>query len=103
MVNATVENPPVSEALSNGDSVTVPTGEVWRVTCSLFSDNHQNASNSSQLSVNGTLFLGIAGDLRQGPINSPTTDAVFESGDTISFNSDTGNGGALISGFVVNS
>lgn len=105
MVNATVGNTPVTEALDDGDSVTVPSGEVWVVTCSVFGTNLTRRGNFAKLEVDGTAFVGQTGENSSGGgTTSASTRAVFESGQSISFTAtgdSPGQCGAYISGFVV--
>lgn len=120
MVNSQIENTPVSIQLDDGESTTVPTGEVWKVTLNcqsalgdLASPNDTNFSHSAEhifIKVNGVDVAGsragsAAGDWGSGKPGSATDvqnstvpfEAVLEAGDKVE-----ADGGAVsISGFVV--
>jgi len=97
MVNATVDNKPVSIQLSSGQSTTVPSNETWKVQLTLSVRSSGGESNGN-ISINGTNVLGAAknGD-KQGQV-APET--VVTGNDTISL---SGGEGMSMSGFVVDS
>ena len=112
MVNIQIENSPLSIQLSDTESVTVPTGEVWKVTVT-----GRNASTAVDAGfdyveryckINGTIvassesmadsWTDIAGN---GTANASSTfpfDTVLVGGDRIK----SEGGGLNVSGFVVN-
>lgn len=104
MVNATVDNTAVSEQLTPGQSVTVPSGETWDVTivATVYNDGFVTYT---EVQKNGTNIITVSQDPSEGgPMDTVVTaDVVLEDGDTISY---TGNGngtrsGCNISGYVV--
>jgi len=97
MVNATVDNKPVSIQLDVGQSTTVPSNETWKVQLTLCVQN-RNTGNAGSIRINGTEVLGAAsGGDAQGQV-APNT--VVTGGDTIKLSKALG---ASISGFVVDS
>lgn len=105
MVNIT---PPSGETVvqkfvGNGESVTVPTGEVWKVSVS-GGTRYSDASTGSDLvvTVNNKSCLGFTvGGTDQAERNHEST--VFVDGDTISVESFDTSHTAYISGFEVSS
>jgi len=97
MVNATVDNKPVSIQLSPGQSTTVPSNKTWKVQIAISLANKSNASRGS-VKINTVSALGAdnSGNA-EGPV-APST--VLVGGDTVSLK---GAKGASISGFVVDS
>jgi len=97
MVNATVDNKPVSIQLDPGESTTVPSNETWKVQLTLSIRDASNGSDGN-IDINGTNVIGGGdGGGRNGQV-APET--VVTGTDTISL----ANGkGASISGFVVDS
>jgi hypothetical protein len=104
MVNATVDNAPVSVELRHNESVTVPVGEVWNVTISIaINDREDSSSGYGGVAVNNSNFLVGNSD------GEYSVEAVLTGSDTVDFY--TGSGGsqqtgggyfaAYISGFVV--
>ena len=112
MVNIQIENSPLSIQLSDNESVTVPTGEVWKVTvtgrsASVARDVNQYAYIERYCKINGTIVASSeskseASDSGENATaNASSTfpfDAVLVGGDVIK-----SEGGELnVSGFVVN-
>jgi len=97
--DARVSNKPVSIHLDDGESTTVPYGEVWLVTCTL-SDATSNTvpddgTDQTLVTIDGSGFMYSS---NSGIINK--TKTVLTAGRTLSVNSD-GNGSLHIGGFVV--
>ena len=116
MVNIQIENSPLSIQLGYNESVTVPTGEVWKVTvtgrsASVARDNQEYAYIERYCKINGTIvasseskadgWVDRVSDLGHGTANASSTfpfDTVLVGGDRIK-----SEGGELnVSGFVVN-
>jgi len=115
MVNIQIENSPLSIQLSDTESVTVPTGEVWKVTvtgrsASVARDNVEYAYIERYCKINGTIVASSEsksdawnnGDTAaNATANASSTfpfDTVLVGGDVIK-----SEGGELnVSGFVVN-
>ena len=114
MVNVQIENSPLSIQLSNTESVTVPTGEVWKVTvtgrsASVARDNDDQAYIGRYCKINGTIVASSESksdaweqsDEANATANASSTfpfDTVLVGGDVIK-----SEGGELnVSGFVVN-
>jgi uncharacterized protein YfaQ (DUF2300 family) len=115
MVNIQIENSPLSIQLSDTESVTVPTGEVWKVTvtgrsASTAKDESDYAYIERYCKINGTIVASSEsksdgwedGDVRANvTANASSTfpfDTVLVGGDVIK-----SEGGELnVSGFVVN-
>jgi len=97
MVNATVDNDPVSIQLSAGQSTTVPSNETWKVQIVVCVING-NASTTGAVKINSvTSVSAIKGGDHQGQV-APNT--VLTGGDTVTLSTGAG---ASISGFVVDS
>ena len=114
MVNVQIENSPLSIQLSDAESVTVPTGEVWKVTvtgrsASVARDRSLYAYIKRYCKINGTVVASSESkaetweeiDVGNGTANASSTfpfDTVLVGGDVIK-----SEGGELnVSGFVVN-
>ena len=116
MVNIQIENSPLSIQLSNTESVTVPTGEVWKVTvtgrsASVATEDSGYAYIERYCKINGTIVASSEsksaawkyenGDVGNATANASSTfpfDTVLVGGDVIK-----SEGGELnVSGFVVN-
>ena len=116
MVNIQIENSPLSIQLSDTESVTVPTGEVWKVTvtgrsASVARDKGGSAYVGRYCKINGTIvasseskgdaYRSGAGPEANATANASSTfpfDTVLVGGDVIK-----SEGGELnVSGFVVN-
>ena len=115
MVNIQIENSPLSIQLSDTESVTVPTGEVWKVTvtgrsASVARDGSSYAYIGRHCRINGTIVASSeskasawAGGsyVANATANASSTfpfDTVLVGGDVIK-----SEGGELnVSGFVVN-
>ena len=111
MVNIQIENSPLSIQLSDTESVTVPTGEVWKVTvtgrsASTAKDGNSSAYIGRYCKINGTIVASSeskadAWDGDNATANASSTfpfDTVLVGGDVIK-----SEGGELnVSGFVVN-
>jgi len=101
MVNATVDNQPVSVQLGTNQSTTVPSGEVWKVQISLSANSEIDVNGVGGVTINGVEAMEFVIDANQ-PIGAgspvmPST--VLVGGDTISTN---GSGSVSVSGFIVN-
>ena len=114
MVNIQIENSPLSIQLSDTESVTVPTGEVWKVTvtgrsASTAKDGNSSAYIGRYCKINGTIVASSESEadawekdgMGNGTANASSTfpfDTVLVGGDVIK-----SEGGELnVSGFVVN-
>ena len=114
MVNIQIENSPLSIQLSDTESVTVPTGEVWKVTvtgrsASVARDEESYAHTKRYCKINGTIVASSESktDSWTGTVEANATanasstfpfDTVLVGGDVIK-----SEGGELnVSGFVVN-
>ena len=116
MVNIQIENSPLSIQLSDTESVTVPTGEVWKVTvtgrsASLARAGDSNGDIKRYCKINGTIVASSESKANSWRHNNYVTanatanasstfpfDTVLVGGDRIK-----SEGGDLnVSGFVVN-
>ena len=115
MVNIQIENSPLSIQLSDTESVTVPTGEVWKVTvtgrsASVARDGENYAYIERYCKINGTIVASSESKAdswrnysqeANATANASSTfpfDTVLVGGDVIK-----SEGGELnVSGFVVN-
>ena len=114
MVNIQIENSPLSIQLNDNESVTVPTGEVWKVTvtgrsASVGRDEDDYAYIKRYCKINGTIVASsesmadawAEGEVGHATANASSTlpfDTVLVGGDIIK-----SEGGELnVSGFVVN-
>jgi len=114
MVNIQIENSPLSIQLSDTESVTVPTGEVWKVTvtgrsASTARDKDGSAYIERYCKINGTIVASSESksdavhyiDIANATATASSTfpfDTVLVGGDVIK-----SEGGELnVSGFVVN-
>ena len=118
MVNIQIENSPLSIQLSVAESVTVPTGEVWKVTvtgrsASTSRNKNDYSHKKRYCKINGTIVASSesisdsSNDVLERAIataNASSTlpfDTVLVGGDVIK--SEGGEGNELnVSGFVVN-
>jgi hypothetical protein len=96
-VSSVVDNTPVSETLSAGGSVTVPTGEAWRVTITAGA-GQDPANNNNVILINGNSvaaghFIGIEAE-NGFPVTTVVTD-----GDTITIEDRSDDQAAHIGGF----
>jgi len=91
MVNATVDNEAISITLAGGESTTVPSGEVWKVTISVGTNFVQT------LRINGK--DNSYGDSASG--NAVIEGIVLTGGDTLMSDGNS-DGATHIGGFVVN-
>jgi len=111
MVNVQIENSPLSIQLSDTESVTVPTGEVWKVTVTGRSASTARDGNSYAYilricRINGSNVASSESQAKSASNNEATAtasstfpfDTVLVGGDVIK-----SKGGELnVSGFVVN-
>jgi len=97
MVNATVDNKPVSIQLGAGQSTTVPSNETWKVQLTL-SVREGTSGASGTIDINGTSVVG-AQDRGSAP-GQIAPETVLTGGDTISL---VDAKGMSITGFVVDS
>lgn len=101
MVNANVENTPVSEVVDLNSSLTVPSGEVWDVTIMVGNRERDSSSTNVQVNLNGSNIF----ESRDGGAH---THVILTGGDTIQPENYDGGitdpqyVGIHISGFVVN-
>ena len=116
MTNTTIENQALSIQLNDSESVTVPTGEVWKVTingraAASASDGNSNESVRRYCRINGVFVASSESeseawkydvDGRSNASDSASTtfpiNAVLVEGDVI----ESDNTGLQIGGFVVN-
>jgi len=103
MVSTTVDNEPVSIAISDSESVSVPSGEVWRVTISPGSVDSNFSEGMAATRVNGepmaVVAQGASSDQAYATTESVTT--VVTGGDTIDMDTDSMSASTHIGGFVV--
>lgn len=83
MTQVTIDNEAVSETLLPGDSVTVPSGEVWRVTLTMDLTRTLGSGNEASGKINGRTILGFS----DGQRRNTQVETVLTGGDTISFDS----------------
>jgi len=95
MVNATVDNAPVSIVLDGGESTTVPSNETWRVSL------HLANSNDTNMKIDG---IGVY-QAKSADTSSPGNylDVTLTGGQTIAETTSNSGAAILITGFVVNS
>ena len=114
MTNTTIENQAISIQLNSSESVTVPTGEVWKVTINgrasvAASDGDNNESVRRYCKINGVVVASSESESRawNGSENDNDSDSasttfpinvVLVEGDVI----ESDNTGLQIGGFVVN-
>lgn len=104
MVTVSVDNTPVSETTSGG-SITVPAGEVWKVTVT--AGTPRNGNSSAIVTINGeqvgtaTLDFGATDEGGTAQVQFRT---VLVDGDTIAVSNGGGSGtpNLHVGGFVVN-
>jgi len=95
MVNATVDNPPVSIVLDGNESTTVPSNETWKVTITIGSNNN----GASTIAIDGIgKFVG-----RDNAQGNDSVDAVLTGGQTITEVNKGSESAVYIGGFVVDS
>ena len=117
MVNVQIENSPLSIQLSNTESVTVPTGEVWKVTvtgrsASTARDGNGYAYIERYCKINGTIVASSEsksdssiGTRQNATANASSTfpfDTVLVGGDVIKSEGGDNVSDLNVSGFVVN-
>jgi len=95
MVNATVDNTPVSIVLDGGQSTTVPSNETWRVSI------YTATTGGSTFTIDG---IGDFETDANAPIKAgPLVDVTLVGGQTITETTGLGTSAVFITGFVVNS
>jgi len=95
MVNATVDNQPVSIVLDGGQSTTVPSNETFRVSI------HLGQESRTQMKIDG---IGIfKSNSNNSSSNGHYTDITLTGGQTVSEVANNTDSVIFISGFVVNS
>ena len=95
MVDATVDNKPISIVLDGGQSTTVPSNETWRVSI------HMGNRDSTTLTIDG---IGeFRGDQTQPSAQGNYLDVTLVGGQTISETNGASVNVIFITGFVVNS
>jgi hypothetical protein len=94
MVNATVDNEPVSIVLDGGQSTTVPSNETWRVSI------HMMNNDRSRMSIDGIGDFKAREDTKSGL--GTYLDVTLTGNQTIAETADQQKGGIFITGFVVN-
>lgn len=102
MVNVTIDNKPVSIQLGHGESMTVPSGEVWDVTISLsIQDSDAGSYDDVVFLIDGVaVYTGTTGSNTQN--NPQPAKMLLNGGQEIQINTGGGsNKGAHISGYVV--
>jgi len=110
MVNATVENTPITEAITSGNIIQVPNGEVWDVTITAEPSSSANKQYDSQVTdrtlveINSVTIAGSKSqsDTNYGGYSGGSGDtvpfgAVLEGGTTIG----AVGGNALVTGYKV--
>jgi len=110
MVDVSVDNEPISISLGDGQSTTVPNGEVWKVTIALGVEANSitTSEQGGWVEINGVKMLSLvenpSGNGYGGFGGSPSTQTVLVGGDTVSVGSENaGDAGAHIGGWVVDS
>lgn len=99
MVQANIDNDPISVTINSNESVTVPSGEVWKANITL-ATSHSDFSSISFVSINGVSVMDSKFEDDDGTGGgSPSHECVLVGGDTVEY---SGGEGAHISGFVVN-
>lgn len=95
MVNATVDNEPVSIVLAGGESTTVPSNEVWRVSIHL-----ANSYNRTHLTIDGKgIWYASRNDTSS---DGNLLNVTLTGGQTIEESKGQADTAILITGFVVN-
>jgi len=106
MVNATVDNEPVSiQLINDGESTTVPQGETWVVTIMVTGaeDDFSGSNDEAMVAINDCACLFSSGDINEGTPYASETNIVLTSGDEVAVYGDTSDrANAAIQGFVVN-
>ena len=115
MVNIQIENSPLSIQLSDTESVTVPTGEVWKVTvtgrsASLARDKNGFAYIERYCKINGTIVASSESKSDGWADNSELANATANASSTFPFDTVLVVGDVIkselcqinVSGFVVN-
>ena len=92
MVNATVDNKPVSIVLDGGQSTTVPSNETWRVSI------HLANVETTQMRIDG---IGLYQS--NSSANGNYLDVTLVGGQTVEEKINKQSSAILITGFVVNS
>jgi len=95
MVNATVDNDPVSIVLGGGQSTTVPSNETWRVSLHLANEE------VTKMKIDG---IGTyRGKRTESQAHGVYTNVTLTGGQTVSEVANNSSGGIFITGFVVDS
>jgi hypothetical protein len=97
-VQNTVDNTPISQVLAAGDSITVPTDEVWKVRFPIYSyDPVSNDPTEMQVNINNNIVYAafVDGQHAQHLIS----DKIIIGGDTLSYVQ--GPAGVHVSGYKV--
>ena len=115
MTNTTIENQALSIQLNSSESVTVPTGEVWKVTINgrasvAASDGDSNQSIRRHCKINGVVAASSESEARATKFNSDGSNASESASTTFPINAvlvegdviAADNTGLQIGGFVVN-
>jgi len=95
MVNATVDNKPVSIVLDQSQSTTVPSNETWRVSI------HLGHGQPTIMTIDGIGRFTASATSSQS--NDPLSDVTLVGGQTIDNLSGQNDSVIFITGFVVNS
>jgi len=102
MVNATIDNSPVSIQLLEGETTTVPSNETWKVTISAYAVGFNG--QGPHIIINGKTVHGIFGNDDNDARASTSVNYVLAGGDVIELGGfDTFSSGLAIQGFVVDS
>jgi hypothetical protein len=92
MVQANIDNTPISIDLQENESTTVPTGETWVVTLTI--------QNGASVAINGTLISATW--TGSGENNTDSTETTVVAGDTLKcISGDSNSSGFHIGGFKV--
>jgi len=95
MVDATVDNDPVSILIESNQSTTVPSNETWRVSI------HITGGDITEMSIDG---IGkFKSDASKNGQNDHLEDVTLTGGQTVAMTTFSGGSGIFITGFVVNS
>lgn len=100
MVQVSIPESPVQHVLPSGDSVSVPAGEIWKVTIALGVRGSSGTTYSAD--INGvTALYTNAGNGNNGSVNTGySIETVLTGGDTVSAGS---SGTVYVSGFEISS
>ncbi len=95
MVNATVDNDPVSIVLGGGESTTVPSNETWRVSL------HVGNKDVSEMEIDGV--RGFQANTTSSSAEGHYLDVTLTGGQTVAELQSNAKSAIFITGFVVDS